>query len=135
MKSLVLILALVFSASTFADTLKDKGAAKNLAESVMALVAEGKVAEGILLTKPYLIIPEHEFEGMLDSLKMQAPMMEQRFGKTIGIEFSAIEEVGESLMLVMYIQKFEKHDKIINILFLFTILFKSVRVFLMIVNI
>ena len=92
-----------------ADTLKDKEAAKKLVESVMRHVAKGETEKGLLLTKPYLIIPDHEFEGVLNSLRMQAPMIKQRFGSTLGVELSAVEEVGESLMLVIYLQKFEKH--------------------------
>lgn len=109
MKYLPLILALLLSSVSSADTLKDKEAAQGLAQSIMKLVGKGEVEKGLTLAKPYLIIPDHEFEGVLNSLRMQAPAIEQRFGKTVGMEFSQIQEVGESLMLAMYIQKFEKH--------------------------
>jgi len=109
MKNLLVLLALLVTTAGNADTLKDKGEAKELAHSVMVLVGKGKTVEGLTLTKPFLIIPSHEFEGVLNSLKMQQPIMDQRFGKTIGMELSHIEEVGESLMLISYIQKFEKH--------------------------
>ena len=109
MKYFTFILALCFSNISSADTLKDKAAAKDLTLSIMKLVSKGEVENGLKLAKPYLIIPEHEFEGVLNSLRMQAPAIEQRFGKSIGMEFSQIQEVGDSLMLVMYIQKFEKH--------------------------
>ena len=36
-------------------------------------------------------------------------MISQRFGKTISVEVAAVEEVGESLMLVLYLQKFDNH--------------------------
>jgi hypothetical protein len=109
MKALLVLLALVVSTVSSADTLKDKDEAKELAHSVMVLIGKGKTVEGLTLTKPYLIIPSHEFEGVLSSLKMQQPIMDQRFGKTIGMELSHIKEVGDSLMLISYIQKFEKH--------------------------
>lgn len=92
-----------------ADTLPNKDGAKKLAESVMKKVEVGKSAEALDLLKPYLIIPVAEFDVMKNQLTMQAPMVEQRFGKTISVELADIEEVGDSLMLVMYIQKFEKH--------------------------
>lgn len=109
MKIILFLLTLVVSTISSADTLKDKNEAKELAHSVMILVGEGKTIEGLTLTKPYLIIPAHEFEGVLNSLNMQQPIMDQRFGKTIGMELSNIEEMGDSLMLISYIQKFEKH--------------------------
>ena len=109
MRILFTLILVLGSGFLNADTLKDKAAAKALAASVMDLVGKGKTTEGLTLTKPYLIIPEHEFDGILNSLKLQAPVIEQRFGKTLSSELFSIEEVGESLMLVMYIQKFEKH--------------------------
>lgn len=111
MKKIIFFAAILFSTFNLAHAavLKDKDAAKELAKSVMEHIAKGDTEGGIKLTKPYLIIPEHEFEGMLNTLRMQAPAIEQRFGKTVGSEFVATEEIGESLMLVLYIQKFEKH--------------------------
>lgn len=111
MKALTLLSTILFSifSVAHADILQDKDAAKQLAKSVMEQVAKGQIESGIKILKPYLIIPEHEFEGMLSTFRMQAPAMEQRFGKTIGTEFIKIEETGDSLMLIMYIQKFEKH--------------------------
>ncbi len=75
----------------------------------MAQVAKGKMQEGLQLMKPYLIIPESEFNVMAEQLKMQEPLMKQRFGNTIGVEFVKEEEVGNSLLRIIYIQKFEKH--------------------------
>lgn len=109
MKYIPFILVLLFSNISSSDTLKTKEAAKDLTRSIMTLVGKGEVESGLKLAKPYLIIPDHEFDGVINSLRMQAPVIEQRFGKTLGMEFSQVQEVGESLMLVMYIQKFEKH--------------------------
>lgn len=109
MKTFYVIFLVLLSGFVQAETLKNKNAAKDLAKSAMDMVAKGETEKGIELTRPYLIIPEHEFEGMLNALRMQAPAIEQRFGKTLSTELAAVEEVGESLMLVMYIQKFEKH--------------------------
>lgn len=109
MKMIFGILIFICCNLSYADTLKDKKAAKELTKSVMELVGKGEQEKGLKLIKPYLIIPEHEFDGLLNSLRMQAPAIEQRFGKVLGAEFFKVEEVGESLMLVMYVQKFEKH--------------------------
>ncbi len=109
MKTLVSLLILLFSTVSYADTLESKEAAKLLVHSVMVLVGKGETIKGLNLTKPYLVIPDHEFERVLSSLKMQQSIIDQRFGKPIGMEFSNIEEVGASLMLISYIQKFEKH--------------------------
>ena len=104
----LLFLSLLFT-PTHADVLKDKNAAKTLAASVMKKVGEGKTIEGVDLVKDYIIVPPPEFETLKNTIAMQSPMLRQRFGKTIGVELAEIEEVGESLMLILYIQKYEKH--------------------------
>ena len=109
MKIWIFIVFAFLSSIANSDTLSDKDGAKNLAKSVMKKVEAGKSSEALDLLKPYLIIPVAEFDVMKNQLAMQAPMIEQRFGKTISVELADVEEVGESLMLVMYIQKFEKH--------------------------
>ena len=109
MKIITLLACILAATASFADTLKSKQAAQDLAASVMEKVAEGKVPEGFDVMEPYMIIPTAEFDVMKNQAALQAPMIEQRFGKTTGVELIKIEEAGDSLMLVLYIQKFEKH--------------------------
>ena len=59
--------------------------------------------------KPFLIIPESEFNVMMEKTKMQLPAIQMRFGKTIGSEFIKEKLVGYSLLQIVQIQKFEKH--------------------------
>lgn len=103
------VLLFLLSFSVRGDALDSTMSAKALAEAVMDLVAAGKTPEGLELMKPYLIIPESEFEVMKEQLKLQMPMIQSRFGNTVSVELIKAEEVGESLYLVIYIQKFEKH--------------------------
>jgi len=109
MRAIYFVILLAFSTLSLADILPSKEAAKALAKSVMDKVEKGKSAEGIDLVKSYLIIPEAEFNVMKNQLALQAPMIEKRFGKTVGVELVGIEEIGNSLLKVLYIQKFEKH--------------------------
>lgn len=109
MRLVIFIAILLMSLTTLADTLKDKDAAKALVKSVMDSVEKKQPVEALGLIKPYLITPSSEFEVMSEQMKLQLPMIEQRFGKTLGVEFIGSDEVGESLMLISYIQKFEKH--------------------------
>ena len=109
MRTVIFIGVLLMSFATHADTLKDKDAAKALANAVMDQVGRTQTAEALGMLKPYLVIPSSEFEVMIEQMKLQMPMIEQRFGRTLGVELVGTEEVGESLMLITYIQKFEKH--------------------------
>ncbi len=109
MKHLALLVSLLFSVQVHASELASIEEAKLLAKNVMALVGKGDSNKGLQLCKPYLIIPESEFDVMLNNLKMQQPMMEQRFGKTLGVENISEKFVGNSFMRITYVQKFEKH--------------------------
>ncbi len=91
-----------------ANTLVNKNAVKEFAARVMDTVGQGKTTEALMMMKPYMIIPDAEFDVMKDQLATQAPVITKKFGKSIGSEFIKITEVGKSLMRVVYIQKFEK---------------------------
>lgn len=109
MKLIVAVFTFLVCALANAGSFPSKEAAKNFPESVMKLIASGHTSEGLDLLKPYIQTPESEFEVMKEQLSLQAPAIEKRFGKSIGYELADIEEIGNSLMLVMYIQKYEKH--------------------------
>ena len=109
MKYIYLVILFLTTTVVASKELKSVAEAKNLAKEVMSYVEKGESAKGLLLFKPYLIIPEAEFDVMLNSLKMQQPIMDQRFGKTIGIEYIGEKTVGKSLMKITYAEKFEKH--------------------------
>lgn len=102
-----LIMATTAGAAT--ATLESKDAAKKLTDQVMDKVVAGDVEAGLLLLKPYLIIPESEFNVMLEQTKLQLPAIQGRFGKVLGSEFIREKSVGKSLLQVVQIQKFEKH--------------------------
>lgn len=100
-----------------AATLESKDAAKKLTDQIMTKVASGDIEGGLLLMKPYLIIPESEFNVMVEQAKLQLPVMQGRFGKIIGAEFIKEKAVGKSLLKIVQIQKFEKHTMSWNFIF------------------
>jgi len=105
-----LLLVLTFwSTLLVAETLPDKEAVKSLTESVMVKIAAVNYDEGLDMVKPYLIASDLEFNSLKTQLKLQAPNIEKRFGKSLEAELISIKEVGKSLMLIEYLQKFEKH--------------------------
>ncbi len=104
-----LALLLVMCSSAIAETLKDPAAARQITDRIMAKVSAGDMEAGLKLAKPFLIIPPAEFDVMLDRLKMQQPAMTQRFGQSIGSEFIRQDAVGESVLRIVQIHRFEKH--------------------------
>ena len=111
MNKIVLVLSFLFSGVCFSEVpdLKTKNEVIDFTAEVMNFVAKGQTLEALKKLKPYSIVPSHEFEVMLDQFKLQEPMIEQRFGKTVGTELISIKEQGDSLLLIIYLQKFEMH--------------------------
>lgn len=102
-------LCMLMSNHVGAETLPSAQAARELSDKVMSRVASGDLEGGLRLMKPYGIVPEAEMEAAIGQAKLQAPMYVQRFGKIIGREFIREEKIGESLLRITHLQKFEKH--------------------------
>ncbi|MFM0527238.1 hypothetical protein PQR11_19890 [Paraburkholderia strydomiana] len=106
---LALSLASSLASSVFADTLKGKTEARQLADQVMEKVGAGDTDGGLRLMRPFVVVAPSEFDVMLEQLKLQQPVMQQRFGKSIGHEFIREDDVGENLLRIVQIQRFEHH--------------------------
>jgi hypothetical protein len=107
--TLVFVLFVLVTTTVQAATLDSKEAARKLTDQVMAKVASGDFTGGLILMKPYLVVPESEFSVMLEQAKLQLPAIQGRFGKIVGVEFISEKMVGKSLLQIVQIQKFEKH--------------------------
>jgi len=117
MKIFAIVMFFLMSTIAHASTLESKDAAKKLTDQVMVKVAAGDIEGGILLMKPYLIIPESEFNVMMEQTKLQLPAIQGRFGKVLGAEFIKEKTAGKSLLKIVQIQKFEKHIMRWNFIF------------------
>src|SRR6266568_3904593 len=109
MRIIVVLMLLLMTTFASAATLESKEAAKKLTDQIMAKVASGDIEGGLLLMKPYTIIPDSEFNVVVEQTKLQLPVMQGRFGKVVGSEFIKEKAVGKSLLQIVQIQKFEKH--------------------------
>lgn len=107
--ALAFITILFLSSTIGAATLDSEEAASKLVEQVMAKVGSGDLEGGLLIIKPYVIMPEAEINVLIEQAKLQLPLAQGRFGKVIGAEFVAERSLGKSLYQVVYLQKFEKH--------------------------
>ncbi len=109
MKFIAILISLLITTTVHAAALESKEASRKLTDQVMLKVASGDLQGGLLLMKPYTIIPESEFNVMLEQTKLQLPAIQGRFGKTLGAEFLYEKLVGKSLLKIVQIQKFERH--------------------------
>ncbi len=78
-------------------------------DQVMVKVGTGDLDGGLTLMQPLTVIPTSEFEAATGQVKLQAPMYSQRYGPQMGSEFIKEEKVGDSLVRLTYIAKFEHH--------------------------
>lgn len=107
---LVLILSLLFmSVGAMAETLKSETEAKQLAEKVMVQVAKSDLTNAFALMKPYVVIPDSEFQGLALQTQAQRDQFGVRYGKSVGYEFIGEKKAGESILRLIYIEKTAKH--------------------------
>ena len=92
-----------------AATLDSQDAARKLTDEVMIKITSGDLDGGFFLVKPHMIVPESEYNVMLEKAKLQLPMIQGRFGKSLGVELIKEKTVGKSLLQIVQVQKFEKH--------------------------
>ena len=118
MKNLIFILILAISVSAHAaESLSSKEDARLLAKAVMESVSKDKFKQGLSKLRPYTVVPVAEFDAQMEQLDMQIPAISHRFGKSVGYDFIEAEQLGESLMQYVYLQKFEKHVMVWRFIF------------------
>jgi hypothetical protein len=103
---LVLVLA---SSSARADTLKSEQDVKQLSERIMTLAGKGDFVGAFSAMKPYVIVPDSEFESIVLQSKSQRDQFAGRYGKSIGYEFISETKAGASILKHIYIEKTAKH--------------------------
>lgn len=116
MKGLLLSLCIAgFAASVAAQEaaaekkLMTAADARKLADQTMGFVRQEKFADAYAVVKPFWPLPAIEIDGLANQMNTQWPMIQQRFGKSIGTEFVKESRAGESFLRYTYLQKFERH--------------------------
>ncbi|MBN1586257.1 MAG: hypothetical protein JW937_02375 [Candidatus Omnitrophica bacterium] len=103
-----LVLA-AFASPAQAAVLDSELEIKPLTEEIMQTVSKGKLREAFEMMKPFMIIPEPEIESTVLSSISTRDQFGSRYGATIGYELISERKLGDSLVLLTYIEKTEKH--------------------------
>lgn len=98
----------LFAAGASAAVLKTEEL-EGFTVKVMTKVGKGDLAGAFTEMKPYVIVPDAEFETLKLGTKSQRDMLGGRFGKAVGYECFGIEKRGASLVRIICIEKTEKH--------------------------
>jgi hypothetical protein len=109
MRFLGLLFFALFSTAAVAQGLPALADVRKVTDEAMEKIGRGDVEAGVKSFRHLTIIPSAEFDVLLGQLPLQLPAMSARFGTSIGYEFIREEKLGESLALLTYIHKFEKH--------------------------
>jgi hypothetical protein len=109
LRALILGLALCISGMSVAETLKAEADLRSLTDRIMGDLVKSGTTAAFETMRPYVLIPESEFQSMSLASKAQRDQFGARYGKTIGFEFIGQRKLGESLVRLTYVEKTEKH--------------------------
>lgn len=109
MKKLILLGLLLFSVSAFAGGFKTENETRKYSDILMKQFLKEKFKEGFNDAKKYWPIPPVEIDGLVNQIKQQWSIVNQRFGKPIEIEFIKKEGIGKSFLRYFYLHKFQNH--------------------------
>src|SRR5215470_457464 len=105
--SLLGVLLLTMLGLAYGATLRNVEAAKELAEKVLSRAAVGDMDGIVTVVKPYWPFPEDELEALVSQTAQQRNMLATRLGKSLGFALVRRETASETLLRLIYVEKFE----------------------------
>lgn len=111
MKTILTVICCLFISvgPSFSSTLENENEARKLTDSIMQEIGQGNFKIGFNKMKSYVVIPESEFDSASLKSQSQREQFGFRYGETIGYEYIGTKKLGESLLLIQYIEKTIKH--------------------------
>lgn len=101
-------LLLILTSAASAQGLKAENELKALTESIMKAVVKGDLKGAFEKMKPYVPIPDAEFESAALQSRAQRDQFADRFGRPNSYEYIDTKKVGQSLIRIRYIEKTSK---------------------------
>lgn len=111
MKSRIVMALLLFciSSAGVAEGLSSIENARKVADEAMNKFGREEFKPGYDSLKPYWPLPMVEIDNLINQTKTQWPLVQQRFGESLGTEFVKEEKGGDSFVRFTYLQKFDNH--------------------------
>ena len=109
MKYLLSICIFVFSSHAFASGFKTESQIRSFSDNFINQIVSQKFKSAFDNAKQYWPIPAVEIDGIVNKIDQQWPIVQQRFGKAVGMEFIRQERIGNSFLRYFYLHKFENH--------------------------
>ncbi|MEM0967435.1 MAG: hypothetical protein AAGJ81_14910 [Verrucomicrobiota bacterium] len=105
MRSLLILLFIPIFAYAQEDSEK---AVVQLSDQFMGLVKAEEYTKAFALLQPLWPIEESTYKNLVEQTNEQMGSVKNRFGAIVGTEYIRTEKVGDSLLRLIYLQKFEK---------------------------
>ncbi len=109
MKHILVIFLTILSFQANAGEFSTPKETKAFADKIMNLFIQKKFSQGLNETKEYWPLPPVEIDGLLNQIKQQWPIVDQRYGQSTGKEFIRSEKIGHSFVRYFYLHKFQNH--------------------------
>ena len=110
MSRFLCLVLFLLPATLLARDFKSETETRAFSDKVMREVATGNLKGGFdQIVAAYTVVPKVELDGLISQAMLQVPLMEARFGKSIGYEFISESRAGDSVIKYVYLHKFEKH--------------------------
>ncbi|MDT0603097.1 hypothetical protein [Thalassotalea castellviae] len=107
-----IVLGIVFvllTGITSANTLNNEESTRVLSDKMIQHFYKKEFQKGIDLAKPYWPLAPVELDNLVNTIKGQWPVVDQRFGEATGTDFIKTEKIGSSFIRYYYLHKFNNH--------------------------
>jgi len=109
MKIIASIFLIAISGLSFADTMKSEKDTRKFSDQLTNNIYKEKFQTTFDAAKPHWPIPPVEIDSVVNKINQQWPLVRQRFGNPVGIEFIKKKRIGKSFLRYYYLHKFENH--------------------------
>ena len=90
------------------QALPDATAAVALSDRIMKAVADGQTRQALDMVKPHTGAPDAQFDAMAEQIRQQKPVVDSRFGESLGYELLRNDTIGDSLTRPVFLHRFER---------------------------
>ena len=103
------IMFVLFAGFSSANTLNNEESTRVLSDKMIQHFYKKEFQKGINLAKPYWPLADVELDNLVNTIKGQWPVVDQRFGEATGTDFIKTEKIGSSFIRYYYLHKFNNH--------------------------
>lgn len=109
-KLLIILICLIAPNMGIAEGFKTEKEIRAFSDKFMDQIIKANFKKAFDSTKSVWPLPEVEIDGIVNKIKQQWPMIENRFGMPVDKEWIKEKRIGKSFLRYYYLHKFENHS-------------------------